>query len=417
MTATKRSPNCNDCDCCLIYESDFCDQLVTAGSSLSYLGEEWDDESGGGNIWQILTTDAGCVSLGCPDINKPFAKGVSSAVFSGRRALFRQSLPDRYHSFFDVDLFYDSSLPTTNYNIGLEVIVDYVDADNWHAVRIKFDYDHSTGYAIVFEYVKNTAGTETALGSNYSTLPSGVTNWRGAVEVAILDCDNGDRVIYVNVPSVVNRLVKITPHNGDQMAMSTVYSLYAGATTFDCGGVVSSVPQHVRVHSVTIKRSVEDRAGCESFTTNCGCECWTPEEYDVSISGVVNTDDCETCIDLNDTFTLTKIDTSDSKATFDPCTVSGCLWAYEAGDYSAISCDVQRIELFRCGDDWKLLFLYDIGAGYELIGYFILADQDCIVTNLNLGSNTNGCWYTTTGFFCPSNLCDVGSISVSITNS
>ena len=120
---------------------------------------------------------------------------------------------------------------------------------------------------------------------------------------------------------------------------------------------------------------------------------------------------------MNDTFTLTKIDTSDSKATFDPCTVSGCLWAYEAGDYSAISCDDQRIELFRCGDDWKLLFLYDIGAGYELIGYFILADQDCIVTNLNLGSNTNGCWYTTTGFFCPSNLCDVGSISVSITNS
>lgn len=420
MTITKFGNGC-DCDCCETFNTKFCEQLVFEGNSIGYLNPTfWDDEAGGGNSWTISTTDGGCFALSCPDENKPFAHGVTSANFAGRRALFKPTLLNEWHGYFDIELFYKSSLPTGNYNIGFEVAVDYQDDDNFHAVRVKFDYAHVTGYALVYEFLRYEAGAETVLHTTYSTIPSGVASWRPNLHVALVNCDNGDRMLYAGTSSGTQStlvgLVKIDSYGGNQFAIATAFSQYAGATTFDCDGVEISISEHVRLYGLTLKRHEDDLAGCGKIQTECLCDCWLGDEYDVTISGVANTSDCDSCTDLNDTFTLTR---SASLSSFAFCSsMQQCCWSYEKSDYSGITCDVDRIELYRCGTKWGINFMFDYGSQfYETLGWFDGTIADCIdLDNVDLGSIFSGCWHPDGGSFCPSILCDVGSISIALNN-
>ena len=350
MTATKRSPNCDDCDCCLIYKSNFCEQLVAAGSSLTYLGDEWDDDnSTGGESWQISTTDGGCVDLNCPDIDKPFASGLYHVSLDDRLAILKQRIPTAYHASVDFELFYDSGLPTSNYNIGLEVFWDFAGTNRYGSVRVSFDYGSSTGsgggYSLKIEVISSHTGVETVIGEFWASLPSGVENYRGTLKLGLVEaptgCDNPVLCVTLTGDSAsASRAFPVSLRYPDldttQFAIATAYSAYAAATTFDCDGVVTSIPQHVRVYEVFIERDESQKEECETCSWGC-CKCGIPLEFDVTFTGFVDYD-CDVCDEFNNTFTLSFIGNQqcirDSISQYYNC----CRWRYTASDYGSIGC-------------------------------------------------------------------------------
>ena len=350
MTATKRSPDCNDCDCCIIYQSDFCEQLAASGSSITYLGDEWyDDVTTGGESWQISTTDGGCVELDCPDTDKPFASGLYDDSLTNRLALLKQRIPTAYHASVDFELFYDSSLPTSDYNIGLEVFWDFGGTSRYGSVRVSFDYETSTGsgggYSLKIEVISSHTGVETVIGEFWASLPSGVENYRGTLKLGLVEAPTGcdDPVLCLTLTgdsASASRQFPVSLRYPDldttQFAIATAYSAYAGSTTFDCDGVITSIPQHVRVYEVFIERDESQRAECETCSWGC-CKCGIPLELDVTFSGWADSD-CDVCDDdLNGTYSLGYI----GRVSIDDelC----CRWRYHWDLYTAPSCTVPSI--------------------------------------------------------------------------
>ena len=339
MTATKRSPDCNDCDCCIIYQSDFCEQLAASGSILTYLGDEWyDDVTTGGESWQLSTTDAGCVGLDCPDTDKPFASGLYDDSLTNRLALLKQRIPTAYHASVDFELFYDSSLPTSDYNIGLEVFWDFGGTSRYGSVRVSFDYETSTGlgggYSLKIEVLSSHIGVETVIGEFWASLPSTVENYRGTLKLGLVEAPTGcdDPVLCLTLTgdsASASRQFPVSLRYPDldttQFAIATAYSAYAGSTTFDCDGVITSIPQHVRVYEVFIERDESQRAECETCSWGC-CKCGIPLEFDVTFSGFYASD-CDFCNDLNGTYSLEFRSTQ-----------GGCWWEYTFDYYSRPSC-------------------------------------------------------------------------------
>jgi hypothetical protein len=432
MPITKFGKNC-DCDCCNLFETRFCQQLEYESESIGYLSDLfWDDEGSGGNAWQIQTTDGGCVDLVCPDTNKPFAYGIASVgSFSGRRALFKPNLPDEWHAYFDIELHYNSSLPDSNYNVGFEVAVDYVDDDNYYGARVGYDQNFeppSWGFEVLAFYwqiFKVVAGVETILETHrsYSVAPSTSGRSRLTIEVALVKCEEtGDRMIYLGdyqsggSRQIYQGIQKVSNSGNNQFAMASQYSAYGSATTFDCDGVVSSIYDHVRLWGLTIERNEDNLEGCGQWVTRCGCECWIPEEFELTISGVANTDDCTDCTDLNDTFTLT-LGESSLYACFDQNPYD-CVWIYEADEHANLTCDVQKIQLTRCGLRWVVQFVY-YDAFYDVTintGRFDNTNTDgCFdISSLSMGPLSSGCWDVGDGIACPSDLCDVDGITITL---
>ena len=350
MTATKRSPDCNDCDCCIIYQSDFCEQLAASGSSLTYLGDEWDDDvTTGGESWQISTTDGGCVGLDCPDTDKPFASGLYHVSLPNRVAILEQRIPTAYHASVDFELFYDSSLPTSDYNIGLEVFWDFAGTNRYGSVRVSFDYETSTGsgggYSLKIEVISAPTGAENVIGEFGVELPSTVENYRGTLKLGLVEAPTGcdDHVLCLTLTgdaASASRQFPVSLRFPDldttQFAIATAYSAFAGSTTFDCDGVITSIIRHVRVYEVFIERDESQRAECETCSWAC-CKCGIPLELDVTFSGWADSD-CDVCDDdLNGTYSLGYI----GQVSIDDelC----CKWSYSWPAYSAPSCTVPSV--------------------------------------------------------------------------
>ena len=444
-----------DCDCCIVYKSEFCKNWYESVFERKYFGSidgnpsrmnlngGTFDQLGvfteeGGQFWEIRNDACGSGIASCDSSTdlKGFKYSadhyltptgnlagsyLSTLVIASKFQCFMYTFWDTCDS-TDSASCWDAAAGEPVRNQIIVFMFDYIDEDNWTGVQIEYKPDFNVSPGQVqhnFEArgQQNVSGTISNI-TDVIAIDLGLGTTKVDVGIEI----NADQRIecgtdpFVNIDfGGVDIGFSYTSLNGTRVGI--VQSSPSGVVdTLNCSGTDYTVGAGFGIYNWVHQYLDSEQSGCASYTVNCGCDCYVPDEYDVTISGVANVTDCSTCTDLNDTFTLTKIDESQSKATFDPCTAGGCLWAYEASDYSLISCDVQRLELFRCGDDWHLLFLYNIDAGYELIAHFILADQDCIVTNLNLGSNTNGCWDTTVGFFCPSILCDPASIQVNISN-
>ena len=333
MGISKRSPNCEDCDCCELYATNFCEQL-RQHPYLAYLGEEWeDDTTAGGNSGTSRNTPSDCYLITCPATNV-FAEGVYNANFPDRRALFQQEMPSRYHTFYDVELMYDTSITSSTYNVGIELIVDYLDDDNWHGIQAKIDPAHSTGTAVIFSLLTMNAGTLTVEEVAAHTLPSAVFDWRGVIEVALNTCTSGS-YIYLFSNGVIDITIPITEHNGKQFAMAVMGSTQAGGSFFDCDGVSKFISEHVRVYSVTVKRNEEDLAGCEDVNLVC-CKCGIPLDLDVTFSGFSDSD-CGLCAaDLDGTYSLAYIGQIGG---FD------CTWLYTFDPYSRPQCTKNNLQL------------------------------------------------------------------------
>ena len=376
MTATKRSPNCYDCDCCLIYKSNFCEQLVTAGSSLTYLGDEWnDDASTGGESWQISTTDGGCVGLDCPDTDKPFASGLYHVSLDDRLAILEQRIPTAYHASLDFELFYDSSLPTSDYNIGLEVFWDFAGTNKYGSVRVSFDYETSTGlgygYSLKIEVISAPTGVETVIGEFSVALPSGVENYRGILKLGLLEAPTGcdDPVLCVTLTGDSASASRQFPVsliypdvNTTQFAMAIAYSAYADATTFDCDGVVTSIPQHVRVYEVFIERDESQRAECETCTWGC-CKCGIPLEFDVTFSGFSDSE-CEACDELNGTYSLQYEAPCEWLYTFDYYSMPNCFLVSYDGTEIIVDLYIKAIEIRLIDNVYYLSVVTQIFCGF-----------------------------------------------------
>mgnify|MGYP001276399700 CR=1 FL=1 len=336
MSISKRSPDCNECDCCEIYSTTFCEILGIPEVFLGYLGEEWDDETPTGNSWSVRNTTSDCFVINCPsDEGKVWAEGVFNDNFPGRRALFKQQLPDKYSAFFDLELTYDPDITSSTYNVGIELVADYVDDDNWHGVRIHIDGEHSTGTAVVFELMKMNSGSLELDEIDYITLPSAVFTWRERIEFAVDTCDAGDPFIFLSTSEFSLPLL-IDAHGGNQLAMAVMGSTTAGSETFDCDGVTKSISKHVRVYDIDIKRNADDLAGCEEINLIC-CKCGIPLELEVNFSGWADSD-CDVCDDdLNGTYSLGYI----GQVSIDDelC----CKWSYSWPAYSAPSCTVPSV--------------------------------------------------------------------------
>lgn len=328
MGISKRSPDCQECDCCELYSSNFCEQL-RQNPYLTYFGSEWDN----GDAFSIRNTTSDCFPITCPATNV-FADGVYSGNFDVRRTLFKQSLPSRYHTFTDVGLYYDSTITSSNYNVGIEIIVDYVDDDNWHGIQVTLDPNHSSGTAVVFNLLTMDAGTLTLTEIDYSTLPSAVYEWRGIVEVALNTCTEGS-YIYVFSSGVIDRTISIVEHDGDRFALAVQQSDNAQAVTYDCSGVSKSIPKHVRIFSIDVKRNEDDLAGCEDVNLVC-CKCGIPLELDVTFSGFSDTN-CSLCADdLDETYTAAFIGGYQG---FD------CNWSYVFDAYNPPQCTKNDLQL------------------------------------------------------------------------
>ena len=442
-----------ECDCCIVYKSEFCKNWYESVFERKYFGSidgnpsriqlngGTFDQLGvfieeGGRFWQIRNDACGSGITSCDSStdSKGFKYSadhyltptgnlagsyLSTLVIASKFQWWMYTFWDTCDS-TDGAHCWDSSAGEPVRNQIMVFMFDYIDQDNWTGIQIEYKPDFNVSAGQVqhnFEARgrQNVGGTVSNITDAINIdLGLGTTKVDVGIEINAdhrTECGT-DPFVYIDFGGV-DISFSYTSLNGTKVGI--VQSSPSGVVdTLNCSGTDYSVGAGFGIYNWVHQYLDSEQSGCASYTVNCGCDCYVPDEYDVTISGVANVTDCSTCTDLNDTFTLTKIDEIQSKATFDPCTSAGCLWAYEASDYSSISCDVQRIELFRCGDDFHLLLLYNIDAGYELIAHFILADQDCIVTNLNLGSNTNGCWDTTVGFFCPSILCDPASIQVNI---
>ena len=335
MSISKRSPDCSECDCCEIYSTTFCEILGIPGVFLGYLGEEWDDETPTGNSWSVRNTTSDCFVINCPsDEGKVWAEGLFNDNFPGRRALFKQQLPDKYSAFFDLELTYDPDITSSTYNVGIELVADYVDDDNWHGVRIHIDGDHSTGTAVVFELMKMNSGSLELDEIDYITLPSAVFTWRERIEFAVDTCDAGDPFIFLSTSEFSLPLL-IDAHGGKQLAMAVMGSTTAGSETFDCDGVTKSISKHVRVYDIDIKRNADDLAGCEELNLIC-CKCGIPLELDVNFSGWAD-DDCDICGDeLDETYSLPFVG---QLGGFD------CVWSYTFDPYSQPQCTKGDLQL------------------------------------------------------------------------
>ncbi len=446
-----------DCDCCIVYRSEFCKNWYESVFERKYFGSTDGNPSAmnlnGGSfdqvgvfteedtkIWKIRndacssdlsSCDTSTDSKGWTYSQNHYLTPTGNLASSYLSTLLVASKFQWWlYTFWDTcdstdgAHCWDSSTNAPVRNQKMLFAFDYKDQDNWVGIEVEYkpDFDVTPGAVEnVFEIRgrQNVSGTATYITNAFTVnLGTGSTKKEVGIEINVdqrTECGSNKFVFIDFAGSDIN--FEFVSVDGDKCAL-TQLTPSGVVDTLNCDGTDYTIGVGFGIYNWVHQYLDSEQSGCASYTVGCGCDCYVPDEYEVTITGVANNDDCSTCTNLNDTFTLTKVDESESKATFDPCTVSGCLWAYEASGYTPITCDVGRIELFRCGDDWKLLFLYDTGFGfYETIGYFILADQDCIVEDLNLGSNTNGCWFTTEGFSCPSNLCNVSSISVEISSS
>ena len=361
MTATKRSPNCSDCDCCIIYESDFCNQLKKSGANLTYFGGEWYPDSGAvEKNWKITSTDGGCSAVSC-DAETPFAFGVyDESHLRDRIAILEQQLPISYHAFIDFELFYDSSLDDDDYKIGLEIYYDFAGTNRYNSIRVRLDYSDAGGdLYIVFDFIKNQLGEETLLGSLKQQVGStGTTSCRAMLEVAIQECTNcdddgtfqNDYLLCVKSDYAADGsrdyyasdLIPITLVYPDldftKFGIATQNTVYAGSESFDCSGVTTEISKHARVYSVELRQNQLNRAGCERCAHHCCC-CGNPLEIDVTFSGFSNTD-CGLCSDeLNNTYTLLHYNGILGAS------VNCGFWRYDFDEYSLPRCEVDDLEL------------------------------------------------------------------------
>jgi hypothetical protein len=444
MPISQFSTGC-DCDCCVVFDTRFCE----------WINENLDDNDIGGVAYPIAS---GGEFVEAKDFShqREFCTGdencdaESSGYYHYETYAFAfpntgPGSPDyarlafvnpltRYSWFTWMQFDHIESPTLTPYRNRVYFMFDYTDEDNWIAAGVEYEPDYSITPGAPDQIFKvnlyqSVAGTASLLygasAEKIINLGSGDKKVDVLIQVNVKDCDASTNSVSVQIGDnlFTGDVVSwsYTPDGGGKSCIAPEYSAEYTTETVVCDGQNKTAYTHQQIYKMQVQRHEDDLAGCQTWGIECTCDCAPALEYDVTITGLANPvggcggggTDCE---DFNTTFTLTR----DTSVVY-TCPGSGglpCTWAYEESGYSPLSCDITRIELFKCASsNWILDFYYWSGLTYELIARFTPSSDDCNMTNLDMGSVTGGCWDDDTPSGCPDPLCDDTNIVVKVSAS
>lgn len=363
-----------DCDCCIIYKSEFCknwyesvferkyfgdingnpSSVVINGGSFDQVGVFQED---GGNIWQIRNDACGSSISSCETSTD--SKGwkysanhyltptgnLSSSYLS--TILVASKYQWWLHTFWDTcdssdgAHCWDSSTGEPVRNQKMMFLFDYKDEDNWVGIEVEYkpDFDVTPGAVEnVFEIRgrQKISGTTSYFTNAFTVdLGTGSTKKEVGIEINVdqrTECgtkkfvaiDFGGSSIGFDFDGV----------GGDRCAL---YQLTPSGVvdTLNCSGTDYTVGVGFGVYTWVHQYLDSESTGCAEYTSDC-CSCYVPSEIDVTFSGWSG-EDCDLCADeLDETYTLKFVG---QVGGFD------CTWFYQFDAYSQPTCTVDDIEL------------------------------------------------------------------------
>mgnify|MGYP003645747018 CR=1 FL=1 len=339
MPISAFSTGCH-CDCCLIYESRYCEFIAdnfpddhASGGALNLSGVFDDVES-----WtyqrDVCFSDRGdCIATtdtrsGLKYSPNTYIKGVESAGPSNNRAIILNPLEQ--FQWYTLMSFMKCEWCTGDETNALWFCFDYQDTDNWLALEIEYepDFDTSPGSPdriFLIQLWENVAGTIQLVDSTESAevieLGAGNNQVDVFIEITVESRNEGGNLVLLNMGVIGAGSVAVgyrfTPINGGKVGWITRFA--SQAEVGDAGCTVSGdgvYNKHQQIYKTAICYLAFDKEGCCSAQPprppnlccdNCSDVFPDPYhtgEFDVTISGFSDSDDCVNCDFINDTFTL-----------------------------------------------------------------------------------------------------------------
>ena len=344
-----------DCDCCIVYKSEFCaGHFETAYQRNSIFGPtpdvpttyplngggfeqagvffEWIPTDPLGGIWNTTNTACGFNESNCDTATDNKGFGYSPDVYLNptnnllTSHLLTKVVANRYQWYMRQFWNADSDSPA---NQKMYFFIDYIDEDNYIAVEVEYvpDFGVSAGTAqrnFVIQGKKNTAGTITDITDEF-TYDGGLGDPKIDIHLEF-DIDNrtecgGD---FVNINFNGNLIgFEFTPINGDYIGCTQVTTSNVTGSTY-CETQDWAYSESFGIYSWLHRYLATEKTGCATYVKGC-CDCYTPQELDVTFSGFSG---CDACTELNDTFTLVKNEWT-----------LGCVnWGYTFDPYDPPTC-------------------------------------------------------------------------------
>lgn len=449
MPISKFGTGC-DCDCCVVFDSRFCEWI-----NKNFI----DDYTGGATFYPVSTNDF--IEARRYYLNRTFCSGDANCAqqsggyfdyetfafawpnygpdpddrdfFDDYEKLVFENKMSEYSWFTWMQFDHVQNPVATPYRNKLYFMFDYQDKDNWIGIGVEYDPDYNANPANRIFKINAWQMNDGTFGLLHGieaerevNLGSGDVRINVLVQVNIEPCSEDKNVVSLQIGDfgfqgyVIS--YEYTPINGEKSGICPEYSAQAAVQEIVCEGSDNPNQQYQtqqQIYKIQLQRTANDLAGCQTWGNECGCECAPSIEYDVTFSGLADpSPTCNdiTCTALNTTFTLTR-----GSETVSVCGVgdSPCVWVYEESDYSAVACNVSRIELIKCNGQagWILLVLLDLGTGYEVMAKFESTETDCTISDLDMGSIVSGCWNDSSAGFCPDTLCNASNLSATVSSS
>ena len=407
-----------DCDCCIVYRSEFCKNWYESVFERKYFGSITGNPStmnlNGGSfdqlcvfteedtkIWQIRNDACGSNLSSCDTSTDPKGYTYSADHYltpTGNLAssyLSTLMIANKFqwwmYTFWDTcdstdgSHCWDSSASEPVSNQIIIFMFDYIDKDNWTGLQVEYKPDFNVSPGQVQRNFE-ARGRQSISGT--------VSN---ITDVIAIDLGLGDTKINIGIeinadqrtecgtdPFVdidfggVNIGFSYTSVNGDRIAVvqsspsGVVDSLTCGSDSYTVGagfGIYNWVHQYLD----------SEKTGCAEYTNDC-CSCFTPSEYDVTFTGFVD-DDCTVCDEFNDTFTLSFLGNQDCTRDSISTTYNCCRWRYNISAYGSINCtfydgsaytyvvgfsyiDLSSVEYTSGNTTWELEIIANITVYY-----------------------------------------------------
>lgn len=444
MPISKFATGCG-CDCCVVFDSRFCE----------YINKNFPDDTTGGVAFPVEVGDF--VESEGYQLNRTFCSGnqscaaqssgyyhyetfafaypnTSPATPNYNRLVFNNPLTE-YSWFTWMQFDHEQNPVSTPYRNRIYFMFDYTDEDNWIGAGVEYDPNYGATPGApdrifkvnMYQSVNGTVSYLIGLNAEKEiNLGSGSAAVDVLIQVNVEPCDSSENTVSIQIGETAFQGTVVsynyTPASGGKSGIAPEFSAEWTQNTIVCDGRNNTYITHQQIYKIQLQRTANDLSGCQTWANECGCECAPSLEYDVTFSGLADpSPTCSgvTCDDLNTTFTLTRATAADLSVSVCGIGDTPCVWIYEDSNYSAVACNVNRLELVKCSGStgWKLLVLLDLGGFYEVMAKFESTETDCILSNLDMGSIVSGCWYDSSAGFCPSPICDASSLTATVSSS
>jgi hypothetical protein len=330
-----------DCDCCIVYKSEFCKNWYESVFERKYFGSidgnpsrmnlngGTFDQLGvlleeGGQFWEIRNDACASGITSCETSTDSKGWKYSADHYltpTGNLASSYLStilVASKYqwwlHTFWDTcdssdsAACWDSSTNAPVRNQKMLFAFDYKDKNNWVGIEVEYkpDFDVTPGgVENVFEIRgrQNVSGTATYITNAFTVdLGTGSTKKEVGIEINVdqrTECGTNKFVaIDFGGSSIGFDFVTV---DGDRCAM-TQATPSGVVDNLNCSGTDYSVGAGFGIYTWVNQYLDGEKTGCATYAKGC-CDCYTPQELDVTFSGFSS---CDACTELNETFTLVK---------------------------------------------------------------------------------------------------------------